>query len=117
MSDVFWQALIAGIVTVVLATITAMTGLLAARKVEAVKVTLATATSATKAQLDGIADVGHKTHTLVNNAMGVQLKLNAVISRRLAGMTGESADIEAAKAAESLYAEHMAKQAKVDAQK
>lgn len=88
---------------------------LAAQKVESVKQTLAASNLATNQRLDGIADVGHKTHTLVNNAMGVQLKLNAVIARRLSNMTHEAGDVEAAIAAEALYAEHMAKQAKVDA--
>jgi hypothetical protein len=88
---------------------------LAAQKVEAVKQTLASNNVITNQRLDGIADVGHKTHTLVNNAMGVQLKLNAVMARRLATMTRETADVAAAKAADDLYAEHMAKQAKVDA--
>lgn len=88
---------------------------LAAQKVEAVRQALETTTAQTTNSLTAIADVGNKTHTLVNNAMAVQLKLNAVIARRLAGMTANAADLAAASAAEALYAEHMAKQEAVDA--
>lgn len=88
---------------------------LAAKKVEAVKVALEASGKATDKKLDAIAEVGDATHTLVNNNMGIQLKLNAVTLRRLAGITKKTGDREAAIAAEKLYAEHMAKQAVVDA--
>ena len=44
-----------------------------------------------------------------------ELAVFQVIARRLSNITREAGDIEAATAAEALYAEHMAKQAKVDA--
>jgi hypothetical protein len=81
---------------------------LAAQKVEAVKVALEASNRVSSKKLDDI-------HTLVNNNMAIQLKLNAVTLRRMAGLTQEVGDIEAAAAAEKLYAEHMAKQALVDA--
>lgn len=53
-------------------------------------------------------------HTLVNSATGVQLKLNAVMARRLASLTKLAPDDIAATEAERLYDEHQAKQAIVD---
>jgi hypothetical protein len=87
----------------------------AAGKVDDVKTTLEHSTAATDVKLDGLAKTGDAIHTLVNNAMGVQLKLNAVLARRLASMANATpGDIEAAKAAEALFDEHMKKQAIVD---
>lgn len=66
------------------------------------------------AKLNDIAKTGEKTHTLVNSNMGVQLRLNAVLSRRLADMTKEPADIDAANLAEQLLSAHEGKQSIVD---
>lgn len=66
-------------------------------------------------KLNAIAKTSNATHDLVNSASLVQLKLYAVAARRLAGLTNEEADIDAAKQAEKLVAEHTAKQAAVDA--
>lgn len=81
-----------------------------AEKVEQV----AQAAEGRDAKLDAITKVTNSVHTLVNNAMGVQLHLNAVMARRLSGMTGDVGDLDAAHAAEKLYAEHMVKQSIVD---
>lgn len=53
-------------------------------------------------------------HTLVNSNMGAQLKIGAIALRRIAIITKDAADIEAAKVAEDLLAEHVRKQAIVD---
>lgn len=92
MSDVVWQAAIAGAVTVVIAALHERD----ARK------------------LDRIAETGEKTHTLVNSNMGAQLRLVATTSRRLSQLTNEPVDIEAAELAEKLLKDHDAKQAVVD---
>ena len=86
----------------------------AAIEVKQVKRVLSAATATTDAKLDGIAEVSAKTHTLVNSNMAVQLRLNAVIARRLANLTGEESDARAADLAEQLDREHSAKQATVD---
>jgi len=86
----------------------------AAGKVEEVKVTLKETTAAADKKLDAIAVVGEKTHTLVNSNMEVQLKLNKVLSQRLAELTKDPADIAVAAQADRLLAEHQSKQAAVD---
>lgn len=53
-------------------------------------------------------------HTLVNSATGVQLKLNAELSRWKAVQTNDPDHSIAADKAERLYLEHEEKQAKVD---
>jgi hypothetical protein len=66
------------------------------------------------AQLSGMAKVGVDTHTLVNNAMSIQLTLYAKKARDLANLTGSRPDIEDANLAESKLRDHLAKQAIVD---
>ena len=65
-------------------------------------------------QLAAMARVGKDTHTLVNNAMGVQLELYAKKARDMANMTNNPIDIEEANLAESKLKDHLAKQAVVD---
>jgi hypothetical protein len=86
----------------------------AATDAHAAKTTLAKNTADTKSQLNDIAEVGVATHTLVNSNMGVQLKLNAALARRMASITGNQDDLRAAELAEALYQEHINKQAVVD---
>lgn len=87
----------------------------AAVKVEEVKTTLAISNQVTKEELHEIKEVGIATHTLVNNNMGIQLKINVVALRRIASLCDATLeDKEAAEMAEKLYSEHMAKQAIVD---
>lgn len=124
MSDIVWQALIAGVVAIVLAAIQVWAAQLAARKAEEIK------TEASKAavkveevrtdlqdvnkehgkKLDSIAKVSKETHKLVNSSMSIQLELNATVTQRLAQLTkgtdmGE-ADAAIAAAAKKLYEEH-----------
>jgi hypothetical protein len=77
---------------------------------------------ATDAKLEALKDTtlatqetGQMTHALVNSAFGTQLKLHAVTARRLAEITKDPADVEAANAAEQLLMEHQQKQANADA--
>lgn len=85
MSDVFWNAIIVGIVTILLAWMNLQT-----RKVV------------------------DKVHVLTNSGLGLQLRINAVMARRLATMTGDPIDQENAVNAERLLAEHDVKQSQVD---
>lgn len=55
-------------------------------------------------------------HTLVNSATGVQLKLNAELSRWKASQTNDPDHARAADKAEQLYLKHEQQQAKVDEQ-
>lgn len=121
MSDVVWQALIAAAVTLTLAWMNqrtkdavVKTGKEAAGKAEEVKTTLEATTTKQAETLEGMAKVGEATHVLVNNNMAIQLKLNAVLARRLAETTKAASDLAAAVTAERLLAEHEAKQTVVD---
>ena len=87
----------------------------AAKKVEEVKTDLAASDAKTLVQLNKMEETGEKTHTLVNSNMGVQLKLNAAVTKRLANMTQDKNDIEAAELAATMLTEHEKKQAIVDA--
>lgn len=94
----------------------------AAEKVAEVASDLKASSSDSNTKLDGLiaqsADqtkVMDATHTLVNNAMAAQLRLNKAVTRRLANMTGDPIDIEAADVAEIAYDEHQKKQQVVDA--
>ena len=58
-----------------------------ATKVEAVAQTVDKNRSLTATKLDEIALVGQQTHTLVNSAMSLQLRLNMVLSQRVASIT------------------------------
>jgi len=87
----------------------------AAEQVKEVKTALEETTSATSEKLDKIAETSDKTHTLVNSNMGVQLKLNAELSRWKADQTKDKSDEAAAIQAEHMFREHEGKQATVDA--
>jgi hypothetical protein len=131
MSDIVWQAIIGGCVTVVLAWLqlrtqvimkntaksAVATGKEAASKADDVKQDLKKTTGAIREQLTELGVVSRDTHTLVNNNMAIQLRLNASLSRRLADMTGKQEDKDAAEQADRLYREHEAKQTVVDTAK
>jgi hypothetical protein len=53
-------------------------------------------------------------HTLVNSAMMAQLQVNALDKRRIASMTQDPEDAQAATLAEGKLADHQARQAEVD---
>ena len=65
-------------------------------------------------KLDRMTVLGEATHTLVNSKMGAQLLLNTIATRRLADLTKEPVDIQAADIASELYKDHQSKQAIVD---
>jgi hypothetical protein len=85
-------------------------------EVDGVKTTLQKTTSETSKALEDIAKVGHDTHTLVNNNMAVQLRLNKAVTERLAGLTKDPDDRAAADLAATVFAEHEAKQRQVDSE-
>lgn len=66
------------------------------------------------AKLNKLEKVGEATHILVNSNMGVQLKLNALTSQRLAEMTKAPEDILSAEIAKGLSDEYIRKQDLVD---
>lgn len=68
-------------------------------------------------KLGKIAKVSDQTHTLVNSAMGYQLQLNAVSTRRLAILTNSPVDVQAAALAERALKEHEDRQEIVDNEK
>lgn len=65
-------------------------------------------------KLKEVAKMIAQTHSLVNGAMGTQLKLNAMTTRRLAMMTQDQMDVDAAAVAEKALSEHEAKQVVAD---
>lgn len=85
MSDAFWTAIIAATSTIIIAWMQ----------------------NRQNRQLQAI-------HTLVNSAMGVQLRINADLSRWKADRTGNPEHAKDAEKAEKLYLEHEESQAKVD---
>ncbi len=90
----------------------------AAAKVDEVAVKVNETNDVNNKKLDGLAQVAQDTHTLVNSNMAVQLKLNAVMSRRLANMPNATEDDKrAADLSEKLFHEHEVKQATVDKSK
>ncbi len=105
----------------------------AAKKVEEVKQTLvettavnyrklgnlqrsvAAAAASSDMKMDELATVANGTHKLVNSAMIVQLKISAMALRRVASLTDDPRDLEAADLAEQLLNEQIEKQKLVDA--
>jgi len=123
-SDVVWQALIAGAVALGLGYMQRQNrnaivkvGKEAAEHVNEVKDTLADNTDATNKQLKEISNTGKAVHTLVNSSMSAQLKISAVALRRIAVISKDQEDVKAADLAERLFHEHEVKQAVVDSGK
>lgn len=65
-------------------------------------------------KLTKVERTGDATHTLVNSAMSAQLRLNAVMARRLATLTSDPADHALAATAEAEYHNHESQQRIVD---
>lgn len=80
----------------------------AEKKADIVKMTLEDATERAEIQRADQTKLAVSTHKLVNSNMGVQLRLHRDTSRRLAMLTKDPADVQAAALAEKLYAEHEA---------
>ncbi len=79
-----------------------------------VKAALAESTTGANSQLDALVKVGEATHMLVNSAMEEQKRLYAVKCRAAADDNPSSVNLAEADAAEAVYEEHKAKQAKMD---
>lgn len=86
----------------------------AAVKVEKVKENLELTNAATDAKLTDIVETGDKVHILVNNNMAIQLKVSALALRRVAELTKDPMDIDAAEVAEKAYRDHQVRQGVVD---
>lgn len=109
MSDILWQAVIAGAVSIFLGVLnyrSLLEARKAAAKVEGVKQTLERNTVEQTTKLDQIAAVGEQTHRLCNSAMQAQKKLLAETARAKADITHDRVDVTAADLAERAYAEH-----------
>jgi hypothetical protein len=114
MSDSFWVFL--GLVLTAI-----VNGYVSLKTKKAVETTAADAAnklvmtnSATDSKLAKIDKTTNDVHTLVNSNMGTQLRLAAVALRRLADLTKEQADIDAATLAEEMLDAHVKKQEIVD---
>jgi len=66
------------------------------------------------ARLESVAKTTESVHILVNSSMSAQLRISALALRRIAGMTSNKTDIEAAELAERLFQDHERKQQRVD---
>jgi hypothetical protein len=116
-SDVVYQAIIAAVVVLVPAYFAhraAERAKVAAVKVDEVKQDLQSTDAKQDAKLDEITKTGDAIHTLVNSAMGQQLKVAAVALRRIADITKHPDDAAAAELAEKGLREHEVKQQVVD---
>lgn len=83
-----------------------------------VKQNLESTTKIADKKLDDIAKVGEAVHVLVNNNMGIQLKISAVALRRIANMNKDSKEDQmAAKLAEAALKDHEKRQAELDSMK
>ena len=100
---------------ILLAYLNNRTAIAQAKATAQVKARLETVTTDTAKHLDVIEKTGEKTHTLVNSNMGVQLRMHADLTQRMAEKTKEPEDIAAALQAKKLWDEHQGKQATVDA--
>lgn len=108
--EAVWTAMIVAVVGAVVSYFQIQ----AAAEVEKVRITLKETTEHTSAEIAEVKQTTNATHTLVNSASLVQLRLYAVAARRIATLTNDPADIEAAELAEKLAQEHQEKQDKVD---
>jgi hypothetical protein len=85
-----------------------------AEHAKAATVEVAKALEDTQGRTDkGIANlitIASATHMLVNSASLVQLRLNSLMAKRIADLTGEPGDTQAAVLAENLYERHKAQQ-------
>jgi hypothetical protein len=89
-------------------------GIEAANKVEQVARATAQTNEEVRNSTEAASQQLTSIHTLVNANMGAQLKISAIALRRLAMLTHNEQDIQAAVVAEKLLYEHEKKQAIVD---
>lgn len=84
----------------------------AARHAREAKAAAEEASKAVSRKLDVIEQTGEKTHQLVNSAMTQQLKISAILARRVAALSGHADDEVVAKAAEAAYKANLEAQPK-----
>lgn len=138
-SDPVWNAIIAGIVTIVLAWIGRQTKVAVESTAKEVKSAVQVASSKavvaanearavvmenTATQNEKLEEIhkvateakktGEDVHTLVNSNMGTQLRISMVALRRVAELTNHPDDKAAAELAEKSYHDHQNKQTIVD---
>lgn len=94
-----------GVITVLLARM---------KKVADVATTLEESNEQNSAKLNSVGIVTAANHQLANNQFLIQLRLNMMVTRRLAQVTKTPEDIELAAAAQELYEAHAASQADLD---
>ena len=112
-----WSALIFAVMTSIIAFLQVRASVQVAKaavEVENVRTTLEDTTATSAAELAEVKQIATDTHTLVNSASLVNLRLYAVAARRIATLTNDPADITAAEAAEKQAKEHQEKQDTVD---
>ncbi len=120
MSDGFWQSLFGAVTAIILAWIAWQNRKLqqgqevAATKVKQVAIDLKARDAEKNDKLDNLTELADKTHSLVNSAMGAQLRLHADTAKRLADETGEAEDIEAARLAEQALKDYLHRQNNAD---
>jgi hypothetical protein len=112
MSDVFWQYLLGGCVTIVIAWMQSRTR----RSIDAGNRDAQDRDVQSNLRLDKIEQTGEATHMLCNSAMLAQKRLTAKIAREKANITHSGIDVTAANAAEEDLLEHERKQANLDKQ-
>lgn len=76
--------------------------------------TIKIATTSVDGKLNNLETLGKTTHVLVNSNFGVQLKLNAMLSRELANVTLKKVHEDAAVVSEEAYNRHQVGQSIVD---
>ncbi len=113
-SDQAWNALIAAITGLVLALIQVVTSQRNKTAIDESSRKADVHADVAASKLEKNTEVTEATHVLVNNNFAVQLQAISVLSHRLAVLTRDPLDVEAADTADRLLAEHLAKQSVVD---
>jgi hypothetical protein len=114
-SDVLWLIVVGMLAFIFKEFRDAQRATWAANLADDVKTNLTLIDAAREKKLDEMIQVVRDTHTLVNSAMGAQLRLHAITARAKADITKDRADIVAAETAERMLDHHNRQQAKVDA--
>ena len=86
-----------------------------AEKAEMVRTDLIESDKRRDGSMQELKEVAASTHSLVNDRFDAQLKLYAVIARRLANISRDPADVKAAEASEKVVADSLAKEAEAKA--
>lgn len=109
-----WEAIIAGVVTVLLGWIQLHT-LLAVNAATSATANTALKVDATAAEVKQVKETGIATHQLVNSGSLIDLELHLVTAKRLAEMSNDPRDEAAVMLVEKKIADHKEKMAKEEA--